>query len=208
MRLHAFPLSSNSRRALVTAVHLEVPLEVVLVDLAKGEQKSPDFLKKNPNGYVPVLDHDGFLLHESHAIMLYLCDVTPRQQLLPTEPSSRADVTRWLFWNAQHFQAAVGILNFERAIKARVGLGAADPNEVARGERLFAGHARVLDAQLAGREHVTQNRLTLADYALAATLMSERWAGLNLEPFPNVRAWVDRVRALPAWRATEPPPMG
>ena len=208
MRLHCFPLSSNARRAVVTALHLEAPIELVNVDLAKGEQKSPEFLKLNPNGYVPVLEDAGLVLHESHAIMIYLCERTPKQTLYPTEPAPRADVNRWLFWNAQHLQPAVGTLNFERMVKRFRGLGDPDPREVERGERLFATHASVLDQHLAGRAWIAQGRLTIADFAIAATLMTEHTAKLAIDSFPNVRAWLERVRALPAWRSTEPPARG
>jgi glutathione S-transferase len=89
MRLYHHPMSSNARRAVMTAVHLGTKLELVLVDLAKSEQRKPDFLALNPNGRVPVLDDDGFILTESHAIMQYLADGTPGQTVYP-EDAARA----------------------------------------------------------------------------------------------------------------------
>src|SRR5579862_1624600 len=103
MRLYHHPLSSNARRAVMAALHLGTEVELVHVDLGKGEQRKPDYLKRNPNGKVPVLDDDGFLLWESCAIMQYLADRTPGQTLYPTELRARADVNRWLFWSAHHF---------------------------------------------------------------------------------------------------------
>ena len=106
----------------MTALHLGVQLELVLVDLAKGAQRSPEFLALNPNGRVPVLVDGDFVLTESHAIMQYLADITPGQTVYPTDVKCRADVNRWLFWNAQHFQPAVGVLNQERMVKPRFGV--------------------------------------------------------------------------------------
>ena len=94
MRLFISPYSFNARRAVLAALELAAPVDLVTVDLAKGEQKSKDFLAMNPNGRVPVLDDAGFYLTESHAIMQYLADKTPGQTLYPAELRARADVNR------------------------------------------------------------------------------------------------------------------
>jgi glutathione S-transferase len=203
MRLYFHPMSSNSRRVRMAALQLDVQLELVHVDLAKGEHKSPEFLRMNPNGRVPLLDDDGFLLNESHAIMQYLAVRTPGQKLYPTAPQPRADVNRWLFWSAQHLQPAVSVLNWERVIKPLLGRGEADPREIARGEQLVTECARVLDAQLAGKEWVAQGTLTLADLALAATLMATERARLPVAEYGNLQAWFSRVRELDAWKKTD-----
>jgi glutathione S-transferase len=206
MRLFHHPFSSNARRAVMTAITLGVDVELVTVDLGRGEQRGPDFLKMNPNGRVPVLEHDGFLLTESHAIMLYLADITPGQSLLPAEVRGRADVTRWLFWSAYHLTPAVAVLNREYLVKGLLGLGGPDPAEVARGNLLVGEHARVLDAHLATRTWIAQDQLTLADLALAAALMTHRPANLPLDGHAAILAWLERVQALPAWKQTEPAP--
>src|SRR5262249_28913576 len=130
MRLLYHPMSPNSRRALMTAIQLGMPIERVLVDLRKGEQKSPEYLKLNPNGKVPTLDDDGFVLWESRAIMMYLADKTPGQTLYPQELRARADVNHWLIWDAVHFSPSVQVLTYERVVKAMLGFGEADPHEI------------------------------------------------------------------------------
>lgn len=204
MRLYHHPMSANARRARLAAVALGVDLELVLVDLAKGEQRRPEYLRLNPNGRVPLLDDDGFLLNESHAIMQYLAERTPGQELYPSAPQPRADVNRWMFWSAQHLQPAVSVLNWERVIKPFLGRGEPDPKELARGEQLFTECARVLDAQLAGQAWVARGALTLADLALAAGLMPAERARLPLAEYPQLSAWFQRVRQLDAWKKTEP----
>ena len=200
MRLHFSPYSSNSRRAVMTAIALGRDLELVPVDLAKREQRQPTFLQLNPCGRVPVLEDGDFVLTESHAIMQYLADSTPEQTLYPTGLRSRADVNRWLFWSAHHFQPSVSVLNWEHAVKPMIGAGPPDANEVARGERLVIENARVLDQQLAGKSWVTQERLTLADLALAAPLQSMTTAKLPLADFRHIQAWFARVQELDAWK--------
>jgi glutathione S-transferase len=202
MRLYHHPMSSNARRAVMTAVHLGAPVDLVVVDLAKGEQRKPDFLKKNPNGRVPVLEDDGFVLWESHAIMQYLAEKTPGQSLYPGELRARADVNRWLFWSAHHFTPAVSVLGWENLVKPMIGAGDPDPAAVKRGEGLVTENARVLDEHLAKRPWITQDRLTLADLAIAAPLMVIRQAKLPVNDFANLMVWFRRVESLDAWKKT------
>jgi glutathione S-transferase len=198
-------MSPNARRALMTAIQLGVPLERVLVDLRKGEQKRPEYLKLNPNGKVPTLEDDGFVLWESRAIMQYLAETTPGQTLFPTDARGRADVNRWLFWCAAHMSPAATILVLEHVVKAVTGRGPADPAEVARGEALVAQYAPVLDAHLAGRTWVAQDRLTLADFSLAASFALAGPARLPIADYANIRAWLGRVQELDTWKRTAPP---
>jgi glutathione S-transferase len=212
MRLHHHPMSSNARRAVMTAVYLGLVreeeggtgprVELALVDLAKGEQRAPAYLKLNPNGRVPTLVDGTFALTESHAIMQYLCEVTPGQTLYPTEARARADVNRWLFWNAHHFQPAVSVLGYEHIVKKILGRGEADPKEIARGEMLVGQCASVLDAHLAGREWIAQDKLTLADLAISTPLASIERAKLPMQPYAHVARWLARVQDLSAWKKT------
>jgi glutathione S-transferase len=197
-------MSGNSRRALLVAAHLDVPLERVVVDLTKGEQRGAPHLHRNPNGRVPVLEDDGLLLWESRAIMQYLSDKTPGQTLLPTDPRGRAEVNRWLFWCAAHMAPANTILVQENFVKELMGR-LKDPAELARGEALFAQYAPILDAHLAGRTWVALDRVTLADYSLAAGFALAGPARLPVADYPNVRAWFGRVQELDAWQRTTPP---
>jgi glutathione S-transferase len=91
MRLYFHPLSSNSRRVTMTAQQLGLKLDLIVIDLLKSEHRDPEFLKFNPNGKVPLLEDGGFYLWESHAIMQYLADRCPDQDLYPREVRARAE---------------------------------------------------------------------------------------------------------------------
>jgi len=188
----------------MAAHHLEAKVDLVLVDLFKGEQNSPEFLKLNPNHRVPVLDHDGFVLWESYAIMQYLADMTPGQTLYPIAPRGRADVNRWLFWCGQSFMPGVSILNWENSIKSLAGIGAADPAEVARGEGLLIEAAKMLDEHLSSREWICDTGLSLADLAIAAPLADQHRAKFPVADLPNLQRWLKQVQALDSWKSTEP----
>ena len=205
MKLYFHPMSGNSRRALLVATYLEVPLERIVVDLTAGEQRGLPHLARNPNAHVPVLEDDGFLLWESRAIMQYLADKTPGQTLLPTDLRGRADVTRWLFWCAQHMAPANTVLVYQNFVRPLMGRGAPDPVEVARGEALVAQYAPILDAHLAGKTWVSHDRVTLADLSLASSFALAGPARLPIAEYANLRAWLGRVQELDAWQRTAPP---
>jgi glutathione S-transferase len=202
MRLYHNAISFNSRRALMTALHLDVKLDLEVVNLQKGEQRRPDMLRMNPNGKVPVLEDDGFVLWESHAIMQYLADRTPGQTVYPVELRARADVNRWLFWSANHWSPSVSILNWENFVKGLIGAGPPDPAHVKRGETQVTDCAAVLDAHLADKAWIAQDRLTLADLALVTPLMTLVQAKLPVANYPNLLAWFGRMQELDAWKKT------
>jgi glutathione S-transferase len=204
MRLYFHPLSSNSRRVTMTAQQLGLELDLIVIDLLKSEHRDPEFLKFNPNGKVPLLEDGGFYLWESHAIMQYLADRCPGQDLYPRGVRALADVNRWLFWSAYHFTPAVGFISRERISKKMVGgSGDPDPVEIRRGESLLTAAARVLDDHVAGRQWITQDKLTLADLAIAAPLMHTTAARLPILDYANLQRWFENIQALDAWRKTE-----
>jgi glutathione S-transferase len=202
MRLYYHPLSSNARRAVMAAVELGSPVELVLVDLPNREQRQPLFLALNPAGRVPVLQDGDVVLPESHAIMIYLAEKADGQTLYPSDVRARAQVHRWMFWCASHFQPAIGVLNWERMVKGLLGLGAPDPAEVARGERLVQETAGLLDSHLASREWVAGRNMTLADIAIATPLMTAKVANLPVAQFKHVQSWFERMQARESWQKT------
>lgn len=202
MRLYHHPISSNARRALMTAIHLNLPIELAALSLMDDRDRRR-LGRLNPNHKLPVLVDGDFMLWESCAIMQYLAEQAPGQTLYPQAAQARADVNRWMFWGVQHFAPAVSVLAWENVWKAMTGAGPADAREVARGTQELTRFATVLDAHLAGRDWLVGDGLTLADFTLAAPLMYRDKAQLPLAPYANIAAWHGRVRELQAWRETE-----
>lgn len=102
MKLYDFAFSPNCRKVRAVAYELGIELELAPVNLIQGEQRSPAFLQKNPNGRVPVLDDDGFVLWESIAIVRYLAAKQPEPGLVPRGAREQADMERWLLWQTGH----------------------------------------------------------------------------------------------------------
>jgi len=204
MRLYHNPLSSNARRVLLTASQLGIKLDHVMIDFA-SESDRKRLEEVNICGKVPVLEDDGMLLWESCAIMQYLADKAGAADLYPAGLKERADVNRWMFFAAQHFAPAIGILTWEYLWKKFVTGEDADPVEVRKGETYVHEHAAVLDKHLATRQWLSGDHLTLADFAVAAPMMYVSRAKVPVDQYPHLLAWAERVRQLPAWQQTEAP---
>ena len=202
LRLHVFPPSPRAFKVLVVAHHLGIDYEFVLCDLTKGDQKSAAYAAINPNQRMPSLEDGDFRLWESNAIIQYLAWKKPEAGLVPADERMRADVLRWQFWESTTWDPACAILVFERAVKRFFGGGEPDPVEVGKGLQRFHRAAKVLETHLRGRAYVCCERLTLADFALAADLTMTEAAQLPLEDYGEIRRWAGRLADLPAWQRT------
>jgi len=204
MRLYHNPLSSNARRVLLTASQLGIKLDQVIIDFA-SEADRKRLEEVNICGKVPVLEDDGLHLWESCAIMQYLADKHGAAELYPTGLKERADINRWMFFGAQHFAPAIGILTWEYLWKKLVTGEGPDPVEIKKGETYVHEHASVLNKHLATRQWLSGDKLSLADFAVAAPLMYLGRANVPVEQYTHLLAWFERIQQLPAWQQTETP---
>ena len=196
--------TNNPRKVCAVARYLGTPLEYVRLDLAKGETRTPQFLAENPNGKVPLLvEADGRRLSESNAIMYRLSELAG-SDLWPRD-ERQADVLRWLFWDADHFGRQAGRLYFEHVVKPSI-LGILQPDAAAVEEALrqFRVYAAVLEDHLGSRSYIVADTLSVADFALGASLPYAEAARIPLGEFPAIARWHDRLNALSAWREPFP----
>jgi glutathione S-transferase len=201
IKLHAFPHSPRAFKVLAVAHHLGADYEFQFCDLTKGATRAPGFEALNPNQKMPVLEDGAFKLWESNAIIQYLAEQHPAAELIPADVKARADVARWMFWESTTWDPACAILAFERGVKPLLGLGQPDPAEIERGLRAFNAAAAILDAHLKGRAFISGDRLSLADFAVAADLILEPFVQLPLAPYAEIRRWGAAMAELPAWNA-------
>lgn len=204
MKLYMTPLSPNVRRVRVTAALLQIQLQEVTLDFAKGEHKQPDYLALNPNGAVPTLVDGDLVLSESRAIMQYLASKKPESGLVPRDEQARADTVRWQFWDASHFSAHLGSLTFEKIIKPMMGLGEPRQDKIDEAFMNLRRFGAVLDERLRGKAYLVGNALTLADLTIACSLMYAKRTDAPLGDFSNVQSWFSRISDLDAWRKTDP----
>jgi glutathione S-transferase len=201
MKLFVFP---SARALAVTALrnHLQIDCEIEAVDLGRGDQRTPEYATLNPNRKMPMLEDDGFVLWESNAILFYLANKKPQSGLWPSNVKRQADVLRWLAWESAHWDAeSCGMVAFEKASKAVLGLGPPDPAFIARGEQNFARFASVLDKSLKGRAWLTGDALTIADFSVGGLVPSAERLQLPVMRFSEIARWYKTLAALPAWRS-------
>jgi glutathione S-transferase len=199
MKLYQFPPSPNCQKVVALAHEVSVPFESKNLDVFKGAARTTDMLARNPNGKLPVLEDDDFVLWESNAMLAYIAAKADRRDLAPTAPRDRADVDRWLSFQGGHFGPAVRKVAFERIVKKLGGLGAPDEAIVQKGTEEFAVVAEVLEKALGTKEHLC-GRLTIADFSLAPYAALTETCGLALGP--NAKAWLSRMTARESMRKT------
>jgi glutathione S-transferase len=206
MKLYYFPPSPNVRKVNAVIAHLGIEdIDREVVNLAKGEQRQPAFLAVNPMGKLPALDAGGgLLLWESNAICQFLCERRGDTAFYPRDPKTRADIARWLFWEASAWSEATTILTTENVRKPMLGLGQPNPATVALGEEKFRPLANLLNDRLANRPFLAGPEATLADFVVggAATYMDR--GRFPVADFAHLRAWWARLSQIPAWSATVP----
>lgn len=204
MELYGFPPSPNTWKVRALASHLRIPLELKFVDLSKGAQHAPSYLAINPTGRTPTLVDGDFKLWESNAILQYLAGKSS-STLWPNDPRIRVDISRWQFWQLAHWGAeACQPLTFQRLVKKFMNMGPPDEAVVAKGTECFNKEAKMLDVHLAKQKYLVGDALTIADFSAASPLLYAKQAEFPLGPYANVRAWFERVSALPCWNETAP----
>ena len=203
VELYVFPPSPRAFKVMAIANHLGIDTTLRMVDLVKGEQKSPEYAALNPNMRMPTLKDGDYVLWESAAIGQYLAGKKPGSGLLPADEEARLDVTRWQFWDIAHWDPACALLIFENVVKPVVLMsGEPDSAAIAKGSESFHREARVLDGQLKGKKFVTGDTLTLADFSLGAAMNLAEMARYPVEPYNEIKRWFRTLSALPAWQKT------
>jgi glutathione S-transferase len=201
MRLYLFPPSGRALGIIALKNHLALDCELEPLDLGRGDQLAPEYLALNPNGKMPTLRDGEFVLWESNAILFYMAAKRPESGLWPSDPSGQADVVRWLAWESAHWDAeSVGMVAFEKASKAVLGLGAPDSAFIVRGEQNLVRFAAVLDDRLKGKTWLVGERLTIADFSIGGLVPTAARMGLPLARFSEISRWYKGVAELPAWR--------
>jgi glutathione S-transferase len=193
IKVHSSPISGHSHRVRLFLSLLGLPFETLDVDLGAGAHKRPDFLRRNAFGQVPVIEDGEVTVCDSNAILVYLNEryAPDPARWYPRDPFAASQVQRWL-------SVAAGPLAAGPAV-ARVivlfGL-ARDPAEVvARSHDLL----RVMEGELSQRPFLAGESATLADIANYTYVAHAPEGNVSLEAYPQVRAWLARIEALPGF---------
>jgi len=192
MRLYDYLSSGNGYKCRLVLRQLGLPFERVELDIMKSETRTPEFLAKNPNGKIPLLElDDGRLLPESNAILFYLAEGTP---LLPADRFERARVLQWLFFEQYSHEPYIATTRF---IVTHLPADSPRRAELPRRRELGYDALDVMERHLARNDFFVAGRHTIADIALYAYTHVADEGGFDLVRYRAVGAWLARVAAQP-----------
>ena len=183
----------NGWKISIALEEMGLPYEVKVVDFASNEQKSPWYVKLNPNGRIPTLLDDGFALFESGAILIYLAEKTGR--FLPHDVQGRSRVIQWLMFQ----MSAVGPMMGQANVFLRYFPEKIQP-AIDRYQREVTRLFGILDQQLAGHEYIAGD-YSIADMALWPWVSGYEWSGVSIAEFANLQRWLAKVGERPPVQA-------
>jgi glutathione S-transferase len=191
IKLYNFPRSGHAHRVELMLSLLQLPTELVFVDLAKGAHKQPEYLALNRFGQVPVIDDQGAVLADSNAILVYLAQKYGNGRWLPNDPVGAAKVQRWL-------SVAAGPIAFGPARARLITVFGAPYNAE---EVIAYSHTvlKVIDQELAATPYLAGPEPTIADVAAYSYIAHAPEGNVSLDDYANIRAWLARIEALPGF---------
>lgn len=184
---------SSAGRCMWLLEELGQPYEPVAVDMRGGEHKSPEFLALNPNGKVPVMVEDDFVLWESLAINEYLADKF-RPEFRGRTAQERGSIAQWSYWsvaNVAHIVEPLILRNYGRALSDE------RADECIKTTLHYIG---ILDKALSGREWLVGDVFSLADLNVAAVVMGAVMVKIDMTEFSNVQRWLGTITSRPAFQ--------
>lgn len=189
MKLYDLEPSGNCYKVRLFCALAQIPIDLVPVDFMAGEHKTAKFLAMNPLGELPILDDNGTILRDSQAILVYLAAQYGGEAWLPKEPAHQAKIMQWLSTaanNVQHGPADARLVDL-------FGYKLDKPTIIANSNFILP----IFEEHLAKNQWLEMGRVTIADIACFPYIALAHEGGISLETYPNIRAWIARIKALP-----------
>lgn len=191
MTLYDMPLSGNCHKVRLLLSFLSLPYQTRSVDLLGGEQRSPDYLKLNPFGQVPVLDDDGLLVRDSQAILVYLAKRYGGEQWWPDDAYRLAQIAAWLSTAANEIFNGPAMLRVHHKFGRDI--------DVSKAQHTAEKVLNIIDRHLQSRDWLAGESVSLADLAIYPYLALAPEGGIDIGAYANIVAWFQRIRALPGY---------
>ncbi len=191
MRLYDAARSGNCHKVRMLLAQLDLPHEIVSVDLAAGAHRTPAYLALNPRGQVPLLEDEGEVIWDSQAILVYLARRHGGEAWLPSAPLALARVMQWLAVSENEIQYGLA--------RARAALRFGAPWDVGACQATGRAALALLEGRLAHAPWLAADHATIADLACYPYAALAPQAGLQLDGYPALRAWLGRIQALPRY---------
>ncbi|KIJ10103.1 hypothetical protein PAXINDRAFT_172254 [Paxillus involutus ATCC 200175] len=207
LKLHGFPMSTCTRLVALICKEKDIPYELIVVDLTKGEHKKPDHTEKQPFGQVPYIDDNGFILYESRAIARYLIKNYPEngtQGLIPSDPKAEALFEQAASVEVSNFNAFAAAVAVEKVFKPRRNLQA-DEAKVAENIASLKAKLDVYEVILGKQDYLAGDNVTLADlqHLPYGSLLFPAGYGDVFTSRKNVARWWQAISSRDAWNAVK-----
>ena len=190
-KLHDLELSGNCYKVRLFCSLLGLPLDVAPVDFMAGAHKRSPLIEQNPFGEIPILEDGNVVLRDSQAILVYLARKYGGEAWLPTDAVSMARVVEWLMVAENEIARGPN----DARLHDKFGFPIDAPAAREKAKRIFD----VMEAHLAKNAWLALDRPTIADIACMPYVALSHEGGLSLEPYPTIRAWIGRIKALPGF---------
>lgn len=199
MTLYHHPFSQHVRRVTALLEEAAIPYEPVHVALDDGAHMAADYLAVNPNHQVPTLVDGDVKIHESNAILRYLCNKHELLDWYPADPALRASVDQWLDWNQSRVAGSVIDIVFNKVFMGDKG----DQEAIARGEANMIELTAILGAALENGDYLVGDSPTIADLSVASNISQLQLADA-VPDHPAIVRWYQRMCAVPGFERTLP----
>jgi glutathione S-transferase len=201
MKLYGHPMSTCTRKVLTVLAEKGHKADFVLVDIMKGEAKSPDHLARQPFGVVPALDDDGFKLYESRAMCRYLDETLSGAKLTPDNAKDRALMEQWISVEQSYFSTPAMKIVMAAMFGPMMGKPV-DADAVKAGREGVERAAKVLEANLAGKDYLVGKQFTIADicYLPYIEYLFAASNGDLITSHKNLGSWWTRCSERKSWR--------
>jgi len=197
--LYHFPYSQHARRVVSLLEAAKLPYTLHHIDMGQGEHLSADYLAINPNHQIPTLVDGDLKIHESNAILRYLCNKHGLTDWYPADLKRRALTDQWLDWNQSRLSPAViDIVRNKVFLKDK-----GDKDAIARGESRLRELGPILEDGLRQADYLTGATATIADLSVASNLFQLGLAGA-IPPGERITAWYVRIGQMEAFRKSLP----
>ena len=194
MKLYDYPLSGNGYKVRLALATLEIPYEYVPLDILAGQTRTPEFLAKNANGRIPLLQlPDETYLAESNAILFYLAQGS---ELWPKTRTDQARALQWMFFEQYSHEPNIATVRFWLSIKK---ISPSDPEYRLLESKKSQGYAAlsVMENHLKGRQYFVGDTLSIADIALYAYTHVAQEGEFDLDSYPAINNWLGRIAGRP-----------
>jgi glutathione S-transferase len=194
MKLYDYPPSGNGYKVRLALATLTIPYEYIPLDILAGQTRTPEFLAKNPNGRIPLLQlPDESYLAESNAILFYLAQGS---DLWPKTTLDQAKVLQWMFFEQYSHEPNIATVRYWISIKK---ISTKDPEYLQVEPKKLQGYAAlsVMESHLKSNQYFVGNAYSIADIALYAYTHVAQEGGFDLQSYPAISSWLKRVAGKP-----------